>query len=636
MELVSSYQKFIRAKDVSKYSSKDLESILGKKALSGKTEVNMEKDNSICKNEAIGTKDNWGGVVTINSGSMADYFKQKLPNCKKNLSNNTIDNQAIDSKSETRQCFGFGFIQKTENTLSTDTIAKNSSKKSNYAYTNPCLELISPMETTLNIEDSSKKSKKKRRKEFVQQSADLYVDETNKVSDKKSKNVIIDSNCKDGYTNPALNLNTKPNEDYNGKEYEVSRAQFGLENCGLDLTDEKSNKKRVTFNDHVEYSIDVTRRKKEKVTLDKFEVENKKLKKKRKHGNIATPSTGFINEALDVEILSAEINDNELNEHKSTKIKKRKICKTSNLETIQESPEREKEIIEISMKDDTLDTSSAEYEKTNTAVKKSEKKKKKKKVKIVDDNIADMESKEPNIIDKVFKHKKHKLDYKKVEILTHEMPSKKKKTNNELKIMSNGISEKLETKQQPTDHLVKSKNTKSRKEEIIIDSAEVVTPPVVMPIMEESVPLERKNIVQKKRNKDNFLESEINACDVKEEISDKENVVEEEKRELNIKLPKKGKKRKRSKDALDTGDSTSPSAEVIDADIISNKEHVDNAEFTDTPSKKKEIIDSTNSPLNKKEKMTKKMLKELFHKKLIADFPGSNLREITGYGVNDM
>ncbi|EFN76107.1 Pin2-interacting protein X1 [Harpegnathos saltator] len=616
------YQKFTRGKDVSKYSTKDLANIFGKKELTSKTEV--EEDNNICENEAIDTKDKWGGVFTINSGSMADYFKQKL---QKDLASNIIDNQRANSESETEQYVGFGFTSKTENILSNG-IPKNKNEKSNYAFDNPCLRLNSFPETMLNTEDSSKKNKEKRKKEFVSESIDLYVDEANQVNARKKLKIeIIDSNSKEGFMNPALNLDTKPDEDCNGKEFEVSRAQFGLENCGLDLTDEKSNKKRVTFNDHVEYSIDVTKRKKGKATLDKFEVENKKHKKKRQYEDVTTLSNGFVNEALDVEISSAEINDNELNEHKSTKIKKRKVRKTSNLETIQESPEQEKEIIEIKLEEDTtLDISSAENKEIDSVNKNSEKKKKKKKeVKIIDNDIITTVENE-------------KSD-KKITYGTHS--KEKEKDKEEYEIVSKEVLEKSEKGQQQTDHLVNIKKKKSKKRETIIkDPTTVETSLVVTTSKEKSVLLEEKSTVKKKKkkhnSKDNYLENEINMCDMEQEISDKENTVEEQK--SNTKLQKKDKKHKRSKDTLGTKSFTNHSVDVTDVNVISNQENVDNAEFIDIPPKRNQAIDSINnvicSPWNRKTRMTKKILKRLFYGNLIANFPGSNVQEIKGYGVD--
>lgn len=598
------------------------------------TKVNMEKDNNIYENEAIDTKDNWNGVITINKGSMSDYFKQKLPNHKKPLPNDIIDNQAADSGSETEQCVGFGFIPKTENICSTNEIPMNYGKKDNYAFDNPCLGMNNSIETMPDAEKPQKSPPK--RKEFVPEkddNTDLYIEEMNEIHiGKKSKIEIID-NYKDGFMNPALNLDMKPNEVCNGKEFEVSRAEFGLENCALDLTDEKSNKKRVTFNDHVEYNIDAIKRKKGKATLDKFEVENKKHKKKRKRESIVTPLNGFVNEALDVEILSTEINDNELNEHKSTKVKKRKIYKTSSLETIQESPEREKEIKEVNLEDVIFDNTT-ENKEIDTAIKKSKKKKKnKEEIKTIDSNIATAENEKEVTIERIIRNKKHKLDTKR------KIYSKEKKEDKEkYETMPNETSENLEIEQQHTN-VVKIKKKKSKNEEIIIeDSPKVKMSPVVTIIKRESVSLETENTVRKKKkkhNKDNHLENEISTCNVKKEISDKENIVESQ--ESNIKLPKKDKKRKRSKDALDTEVSTNSSADVINANT-SNQKNVDNAEFIDILPEKSEVMDSTNdvihSPWNRKAKMTKRMLKRLFHKNLIADFPGSNIQEIKGYGVD--
>lgn len=148
--------------------------------------------------------------------------------------------------------------------------------------------------------------------------------------------------CASGIINADLNLECQADEVCNGKEFEISRVQFGLTNSALDLSDEINDKKRVTFNDHVEYSTDCVKKK----TLDKFEVENKKAKKKKKYNSDVNSSvlSGCVNEALDVGT-PEEVHDNEVNEHKSKKSKKGKRSQ-SNLETIVETPEEEKAEIE--------------------------------------------------------------------------------------------------------------------------------------------------------------------------------------------------------------------------------------------------------------------------------------------------
>lgn len=390
--------------------------IFGQKELTNKVQIKTEKNDNVYEKEAINIEENKNEINTVNGGSMIDYFKRKS-NYNKNFSSNVIDDQAADSESEKEQYVGFGFTPKTENVLSSEE-STDFDKKSNYAFDNPCLRLNSPTEIiSFNTDNTCKKSAKKRKKEYE---SDLHATETDthNAQKKLKTEFITGEDGKDGFTNPALNLDIKLEEDCNGKEFEVSRAQFGLENCGLDLTDETSNKKCVTFNDHItlyEYNIDSAKKKKGKATLDKFEVENKKHKKKRKQESITTPvSNGFVNEALDIETVCEEINDNEMNEHKSKKTKKRKIRKISNLETIQESPEHEKQISEIKVESEDVLDSIVKNEETNIIDKKLKKKKKKnteiENITVIDvvKEELDFETEEISGDKKIRKHKKNK------------------------------------------------------------------------------------------------------------------------------------------------------------------------------------------------------------------------------------
>jgi len=639
-----------------------LANIFGRKELSEKTQIEIEKDNNIHKTEA-GIKDNWYGVVTINGGNITDYFKHKSNynnmtdylkcNVKSNndtsLSSNMTDNRMIDSESE-NQHIGFGFTSETEDTsVSNYGALKDSDDKSNYAFDNPCLGSNSPTETACTNEFSTK-STKKRKKKF--ENDNLHITEIDKHNiTKKLKTETIDSDYKNGFVNPALNLDTKLEEDCkDGKEFEVFRAGFGLENCGLDLTDERNDKRRVTFNDHImlyEYDINSSKKKKKgEATLDKFEVENKKNKKKRKHESTTTPvMNGFVNEALDVQILSEEINDNELNEHKNKKIKKRKICKTSNLETIQESPEKE---IEINIESEHTSNNAVENEKTDTVEQKSKKKKKKekkeKRVEVEDITVLHVINKEPDIeIIEVINNKKIKKakDNKKEEI-SKKCKKKKKKDKENCKNEKHTIQTEMNNDQQDIRISDKSDSTQQQNDIYLIENEnknaaiETVSVPTTK---EEEKPLEKTKKKKKRKSIDKEdCSNEINVYNIEREISDKENTDKEQDSNTK-KLAKKDKKSKKSRDnVFDIKDSSNSNKEVVDVNVTKRNE-IENIEFTDTPSKKGKVIDTVidnivNSPWSVKARMSKKMLITLFHNNAILEFPGSNIHNIKGYGAD--
>lgn len=614
--------------------------IFGQKELTNQIQIKTEKNDDIYEKKAISIEKNKN---EINSGSMTDYFKHKL-NYDKNFSRNMNDNPTFNSESENEQYAGFGFAPKTENILSNG-VSKDINEKNAYAFDNPCLGLNSSTEImSSNTENTYKKSAKKRKKEYASDS--LQVTEVDKHNArKKLKTEIIDGDCKDGFTNPALNLDINLEEDCNGKEFEVSRAQFGLENCALDLTDEKSDKKSVTFNDHIilyEYNIDFTKERKGKATLDKFEVENKKHKKKRKQESITTPvSNGLVNEALDIETVCEEINDNKLNEHKSKKTKKRKICKISSLETIQESPEREKEIIEINIEsEDVLDMTNGE---TDISDKKLKTKKKKKKAEVeistVIDNISDELGFETEEIrdKKIKKHKKSKKE----EIVISKKHKKEKEKNKEIcKIEECAVQTEISSDQQNIEILDKT-NPKQQQNYLIMDESKDAAGIEIFSVVgikkEENAILEKK---QKKKKKKSDVHNEDcfkNEYDVKE-IFDKENVGKEQDSDTK-KLEKKDKKHKKSKEknVSEIEDSVNSNPKIVNENTI-KQEKEENVEFTHTPLKKSRLVESIDniihSPWSAKGRMSKKMLINLFQNNELLDFPGSNIRDIKGYGVD--
>lgn len=675
------YQKFARGKDVNRYSSKDLANIFGQKELSinNKDKENTEKEvEEAYQNEPIGTQDTTSGVVTINSGNMTDYFKKMGGTYHKTFENNK-DSKLDDSDCEiTYAGFGFASAQNKESAETTDL------KKSTctYGFENPCLDLGST-EEVVSVNETVKASKK-RKKDFS-----LHNEPNLNNQFKKLRQDVPASNHINGFVNAGLNLDSGSREAYNGKEFEVSRAEFGLANSALDITDEIKETKRVTFNDHVEYSDDSTKKKKGKATLDKFEVENKKQKRKRKQENShnGLVPNGFVNEALEVHDVAEEINDNEVNERKSKKAKKRKESRRSNLETILEAPDEDKETHEepsqatdvIITQDSAADFNTDVVLDEHLSGKKHKKKKKKENAKEENtvDNIGDQisinetrdindpnETKDGIQIESIKRQKKEKKKKKKEKNLNDNIHLAE--TSQEYTILDEQITKTDKNvdvaEEQPIERhdkfrisLKKGKKKKKKKEilDLAVTAGENLDSEIQGIAPEEKTTSElpeetqepkaeltedvsAKEKKKKKKKLKSFMIEEGLDNSNKEEVSDKENT-KIDKEELQLKKSKKSKESKKNKSAvLDANTSETEQVQQEHSDIQNHSQNLTDSEST--PSKKSDdnndILKFMSSPWNEKARMSKKLLKSLFQRNIISNFPGSNIHDIKGYGVD--
>ena len=566
--------------------------IFGQKELNMNRNSKNKEDNSNKNSDSVSTHDVISnGVITINGGNMTEYFMKKSQNFPSALKYKKQEESDIEKEFEYA---GFGCASTFKKVNSHDNEEIREIKSTcNYAFENPCVELNSPE----NISDFNKESEfSKKRK-----SNDNELHLNNKI--KKFKYDSINENSyANGIVNAGLNLECEANEIYNGEEFEISRVQFGLTNSALDLSDEINDKKRVTFNDHVEYSTDCVKKKKNRTTLDKFEVENKKAKKKKKHSATNSPMTsGCINEALDVET-NEEIHDNEINEHKSKKSKKRKKSRRPDLETIVEISEEEKicenetEIKQTKMEDNVSNNVSQD-------VSNSKKKKKKKKCK---DKIQDAENEcdEKNIEKEKVLNSNVMLEEEKCKIAEDQenickTKKKKKKTK------------------------VRDIELELKKNEDVISVTETEVNNDVENMEMERTKLETVKVEKKVKEDDtvNNLNSESTNVKDEKEVSDKENTKDMGKNEIN-KLEKKEYKKSVNK-------STNYSTHNMKFTKQGNKV------FTNTYLKKfnDKKPNTLSSPWNERVKMSKKILTSLFHRKSVLDFPGSNVHEIKGYGI---
>ncbi|XP_057321434.1 G patch domain-containing protein 4 [Microplitis mediator] len=541
------YKKFTRGKDVNRYSSKDLANIFGKKDLN---ELPLKVEPPVTESEPVGASDTTAGVLTIKGGSMSDYFKNKLPLILAKKSTIPVVNESKDeSESESERYVGFGFglssnssatdlpdtprkrksqfyVENNSETPIADTIDEHTPKKrkvKDFAFENPGLDLISPdpvapvnkMEVLRPVALECIPQVQNFNDELNEVQVQGQGQEQEKTPKKKKKKKDREQE-KDkeivGFVNDALNLEAKDSGDYS-EAFEVSRA-LGLENDALDLTDESSGKKRVTFNDTVEYNTDKSKKKKSCVKLDKFEIVDDKCRRKKKVKSILVNGevSSFVNEALDVEIINEEVCDNEVNERKSRG--KRKRERRSNLETIEEVEEKVDVGTEVEVDVDVYGRDEDELQDTS-------------------DNLGDM---------------------------SLETPKKKKKS--------------------------KSKNRDREGRDEFCGNGD--------------------------KGKDKDKDEDKDRMDI-DECGNKENLNDSKSSEITGVKKKKSKKNKKERESLEE-------VEGIDVEVADNKVEVEVAD---------EFDGSGKSP---KVKKAKKILKSLFNK-TSADFVGSNINKIKGYGV---
>lgn len=187
-----------------------------------------------------------------------------------------------------------------------------------------------------------------------------------------------------GICNAALDAN-QVDQVLDGSKFEVIRSSGGVCNAALDISEENEPKRRVTFNDEIEFSTDNGKKlKKKKLKLNKYEIESSRTKKKqRKMNSSATGVTvsGIDNPVLGAELISEEQNDNDINERiNEQKERGRRKRRRSNLETIDEV--LEEQIVELENESANCQSvNEIKTEETSVTKKSKEKTKKKKKSK---------------------------------------------------------------------------------------------------------------------------------------------------------------------------------------------------------------------------------------------------------------
>lgn len=171
------YHKFTKAKDLSRYSEKDLANIFGKKSFK---ENKIEIEAEVSQEMTTGNSEDIDGEMLVNKGSMADYFRKKLPNFGRAVNNV----REIESESENERV-GFGFQQANEDSSGVSEEKKNNKRKYFESFF-PSFEKSSE-----EIVDEHKE-KKKRKKDSVMGTFISYIYKDNEESNTNNQEI---ENC---------------------------------------------------------------------------------------------------------------------------------------------------------------------------------------------------------------------------------------------------------------------------------------------------------------------------------------------------------------------------------------------------------------------------------------------------------
>lgn len=338
------YHKFTRGKDLSRYSQKDLANIFGKKTLNEKQEQNQEPS------DVIKTDERNTGVQMLNSGSMVDYFKRKLPAFGQSngytVGNNGVltktydnDEQKVKKKKRTvgdkeeckkREMNDSGITNPAFDPLHTNlnlqkrtlnTIEESDSEnflsedKSEGGET----EIIEDVAVVSEIQNKKKKKEKKNRSkseglenpcfgEDVNEEENKYESQ-NKQSKKSKKN----KNKSQGLENPCF------------KDGQLEEGELGIRNIAFDpeINPAEAHKiNRQLFNDDTADSkINKSKKKRKLVEQDNgtsafenpYEIPTKKKKKSKKdtfaldNPNFSYTDESTVAESLAESMINAEL-----------------------------------------------------------------------------------------------------------------------------------------------------------------------------------------------------------------------------------------------------------------------------------------------------------------------------------------
>ncbi|XP_018334765.1 uncharacterized protein PF07_0021 [Agrilus planipennis] len=311
------YHKFTRGKDLSRYSEKDLANVFGKRSLKDKKVREDENSNKAETDSKTGNH----GVITVEGGSMIDYFKSKMSTFYRNSPEVKDD----DLDETVRPGFGFSCSFNDCTNLNTENNGKTENCSFSFESENESLQNLEEISGEKKEKDTGKKKSKKRK----------LSDNSEEKTPKKKKHRIVAGGLETEDTSSSAKKKKHKDKTEIGDNFGVSNPAFDplftkeipIKKHSLNTIKEDEEVEESLSNSHSE-DEDETRKKKRKLE-NSLEIEECKRPKK-KNQKWKEEDIIFENPNFKMPTNSEELAENKNNNIYEIKTKKKKNKKKKN------------------------------------------------------------------------------------------------------------------------------------------------------------------------------------------------------------------------------------------------------------------------------------------------------------------